>query len=198
MRVPSSPIRTRSLTDEVVLAYRRAARAVACFEYGADVHEQTLDAEQSEAVTFKDGRAAYLSASVDDPHARERAHGEKEVRITLAARLSCKRLGAGAGAESDASAEDLARAREIVWYLAGGWETEDDEPATRLRLRTEADAYLKLLGVQTERFLDKRWSQIKAVAEALIEKRVLSEREVRHVIVRSLLAGTTPPGFAGG
>ena len=197
MRVPSSPIRTRSLTDQVVLAYRRAARVVACFEYGADVHEQTLDAEQSEAVTFKDGRAAYLSASVDDPRARERAHGEKEVRITLAARLSCRRLGV-AGSESDANAEDLARAREIVWYLAGGWETEDDDPATRLRLRTEADAYLKLLVVQTERFLDKRWSQIKAVAEALVEKHALSGREVRHVIVRSLLAGTTPPGFSGG
>ena len=180
------------MTDTTALAFRRAAHAVACFEYGADVQDMNLDPAVPDKVSFGDGKASYLSASVEDPHQRERAHGEKEVRITLAASLSRKRLAGPAPDEADLE-DDLDRVREIVWYLAGGWDGGEDEGQSRNLLRDETDAYVQLLTVQTERLLDKRWPQVQTVARALLDTGSLSGRAVRGVIVRSLLANSTPP-----
>lgn len=168
------------------LAVRRAAHAVACFEYGADVQGIDLDRDDAPGVTFGGGSSAYLSITVDDPRSRERALGEKEVRITLAASLSCGRLPAAA--DCPAPAEELARAREIVWYLAGGWDEDNTDTAAREGVDAVAEAYLCLLVVETERMLDRRWPQIAALADELLKRHALEERQIRQIIVRSLLA----------
>jgi hypothetical protein len=58
----------------------------------------------------------------------------------------------------------------------------------------EADALLQLARVRARRLVRVRWRQVRAVAEALIERRRLGGRELREIVRRVARAQRRHPG----
>jgi hypothetical protein len=78
---------------------------------------------------------------------------------------------------------DLAEAHELAEYVVG----PNEETARHFLARLRADA---------RAILDRQWNSVEAIAEALLERRTLSENEIAAVIQRALTLAQTAHGVS--
>lgn len=91
--------------------------------------------------------------------------------------------------------------RRAVGAVDPGAERADRERARETALRVsfepETDVLLRWMALRTERLIEFYWSDVEAVARALLERRSLSAREVEAVIRGTGTAGRRPASASG-
>lgn len=116
-------------------------------------------------------RASIIPARVTQGRvfvARSRFHGEKAAVILLAGPLAEKRFDARCRPDSDGTEE--IGAWSALSYICSNVK--------------ETDARLELAKMQAQRLVLQLWPQISTLAEALLQRKRLSGRQVREVITR--------------
>lgn len=154
-------------------AFHEAGHAVAC------IHERV--ALSTVSITPKEGsdgriihRHLLSRCPIDsDTSTRNRLRMERMVRMALAGPAAQRRFSPRSIRHYH-SADDYKKAVDLVQYFVGS-----DE---------ELEAYIKLLEVQAESFLNKPgvWDQITALATALLKEGTLPSQRVRSIVRTAL------------
>jgi hypothetical protein len=158
------------MTDEEHVAYHEAAHVVAAIWERAQLKSATIVAsEQAEGVTSH--RNLLFGRNVDcDTSTANRLRMERLVRVCLAGPAASEKLGfpASAGAILHPG-EDESRAVDYISFFTASTE--------------ETEAYFALLAVQAKQFLDRPivWSQVSAVATALLAAKTLPAKRLREI-----------------
>lgn len=152
-------------------AYHAAGHAVMAWVQSVEIKKATIvqDGDTLGHVhhdsILKDANPVY---EVSD---RVQCRIEKSIRVSLAGRIA-ERILNHKGVRYTSSPGDMENAADLIFRLAS------DE--------REAQAYSKLLDIQTELMLKKRWRQVRDLAEALLFHGTLNRREIRQVLKDSM------------
>jgi hypothetical protein len=120
-------------------------------------------------VWFHDKRGVFD----DSPRGRDRV--ERHILVSLAGQIALRRY-APRSRWRTGSAADTRQAAELFWHIC-----DEDEKAAQL--------YLALLWRREEWLIDAKWKDVLAVADALMDRRMLKAVEVANIIY-----GHRPPG----
>jgi hypothetical protein len=150
----------------MAIAFHEAGHAVACFEEGIRIRDVSIESNVE-----SDGRVTHRSPlgvnlDLDSSH-RSRLKVERRVRVCLAGPIAHRRFSKRSYRDFQ-GADDHKLASELLVKIVGSME--------------ELEAYLNLLSIQADALVTLQWGQVKAVARALVDRRVLSGREVAEII----------------
>jgi hypothetical protein len=158
-------------------AYHAAGHAVISIVQGLEIHSVTVLPGSNH--NGANGKLSELNAThrlaSDIFELYRQSLVEKKARSYLAGRIAQRRFNARSW-RSHHDDGDSDRARSLLDGMTGG-----SERATR--------AWLKLLWIQTEDMVERSWTQIDALARALIQRHTLSPIEARTVYTHSFHSG---------
>jgi hypothetical protein len=170
--------------DKQRVAYHEAAHAVVALLERVKVYSATIiPSDEAEGVTRHHNLLYGRGVEWDASHPN-RIRMERLVRMALAGPVADELRGVHDERTVIGPTDDEHCAAELVGYFTGNTE--------------ETEAYLKLLWIQTRALLkrDPIWSQVTAVAEALLAHKTLSAKEIRG-IARSVLRARLEAGTRG-
>lgn len=158
-------------------AYHAAGHAVANIVQGLDLHPVSVPVDGlHNGVVVDHMRVAELQAphalNVDTFSLHRQNLLEKKVRTFLAGRFAQRRFNPRSW-RSRHDSGDQQKAMEMLLRAAGGSERA-------------ADAWLRLLSIQTEDLIEDSWAGVEAVANALATHRVLPPSEARALCWKAL------------
>jgi len=144
-------------------AYHEAGHAVIAISEGLSVWSISINGDGSGAVFYSPLRNLNLEW---DGSNRTRIRVEKDVRVSLAG-LIAERLHGGRH-DPKWSAGDHNHAADMIYSITGSAE--------------EANAYLKLLYIQTRQRLKLSWPKVESLARELIARHSLKRAEVKEIV----------------
>ena len=148
-------------------AFHEAGHAVMAFFEHLRVDEISIvENDDSKGRTRHEDPLRNIHLDIDGSN-RARLRAEAAIRVALAGPIA-QRLHSPKGYRRYHGDFDHRQASEIISDITGSTE--------------EANAYMRLLEIQTKQALGMKWPIVQHLAEALLERRRLSAKEIRTAI----------------
>jgi hypothetical protein len=162
------------ITPEWECSFHEAAHAVTCYRLFRRLDYVTIVSTSEYRGCMKGVDEDWQERPPGTPDAQRRAHKAKIATITLSGGAAVGKLYGGMeGVEMDL---DLAAVRDLLEFVA--------------ETREELDVFTDRCWQQAQRLVRNEWEQIKAVAAALIERKMVTGEEVGRIIRKERMSSS--------
>ncbi len=162
-------------------AHHEAGHAVAAFSQDVKINAiSILPDGQSKGHIIHANPLRGIALDIDNS-TRARLRIEKAVRVALAGPIAEREWGRRNGRCPHwkvGAEQDHGRAMDLISRIAGS--------------REEANAYLRLLEIQTKQIVNSHWQRIGCIARLLLERGELRRKDIRQALFRIFRESVEP------
>ena len=166
-------MQAEEVDEDRIAAFHEAGHAVAAWAQGVGMEYATIG--------HKDGATGRIALEQEPGLLGSNSGMERLIRISLAGPIAQQRACGGTGIDQEKAGADMIIVRALFLVISGG--KIDSFPQFIARLTAETEA---LIGQPMN------WARMLAVADALVERRMLTGQELAEVI-KAVAAGIDPP-----